>query len=249
MNMKKVASVIFLLVCFWQTMAQVTVTGLVQNSQTKEPVLYASVYVAGENIGTVTNDKGAFSIYITDTTRHAQLTFSCIGYEKKTLKISDILKNRVILMELSVATLKEAEIVALSQDRMATAVLKIANKYRTLTLEQSVKIFLSLQSFENKTEPLELIEAFYGGEASLKNGIQELYIKNGRIGLNVKENGFFFNLNYTSLLQRYRVFEKGNISGFPETPLHATSQNILQRLNTQKIKFRLKRNSAPLRGV
>jgi len=206
-----------------------TVTGVVQNSQTKEPVLYASVYVAGENIGTITNDKGAFSIYITDTTSHPQLTFSCIGYEKKTLKINDILKNNVILMDVSVATLKEAEIVAFSQDRMATAVWRVANKYRTLTLEQPVKIFLSLQSFENETEPLELIEAFYGGQASLKNGIQEMYIKNGRIGLNIKENGFFFNLNFTTLLQRYSVFEKGNISGFPDMPLHSTSADYMKK--------------------
>ncbi|MCL2511218.1 MAG: carboxypeptidase-like regulatory domain-containing protein [Bacteroidales bacterium] len=227
--MKKIICIVSLLVCFGQITAQITVTGVVQNSQTKEPVLFTSVYVAGENIGTITNDKGAFSIYITDTTRHAQLTFSCIGYEKNTLKISDILNNRLILMNESVATLKEAEIIAFSQDRMATAVWKIANKYRTLTLEQPVKIFLSLQSFENKTEPLELIEAFYSGRANLKNGIQEMYIKNGRIGLNNKEGSFFFNLNYTTLLQRYRVFEKGNISGFPDAPFHLTSADQIKK--------------------
>ena len=227
--MKRTTCIILLSLCFWQITAQVTVTGFVQNSQTKEPALYVSVHVAGENIGTVTNDKGAFSIYVIDTIKHPQLTFSCIGYEKKTLKICDILKNHLILLNISVATLKEAEIIAFSEDKMAAAVLKVANKYRTLALEHPAKIFLSLQSFEDKTEPLELIEAFYGGQASMKNGIQEMNIKNGRIGLNSKENGFFFNLNYTFLLQRYRVFEKGNISGFPDAPFHVASADQMKK--------------------
>ena len=224
--MKKVLFFLLLSVCFQQLTAQVTVTGVVQNSQTKEPVPYASVYVAGENIGTITNDNGAFSIYITDTIAHPQLTFSCIGYEKKVLKISDIIQNRLVLMEVSVAILQEAEIIAFSEERMATALLKVANKYRTLALEHPVKLFLSLQSFEDKTEPLELIEAFYGGRVNLKDGIREMYIKNGRIGLNTKENGFFFNLTYTSFLRRYHVFEKGNMAGFPDCPLHATPDQM-----------------------
>ena len=224
--MKKVLCFLLLSVCFQQLTAQVTVTGVVQNSQTKESIPYASVYVAGENIGTITNDNGAFSIYITDTIAHPQLTFSCIGYEKKVLKISDIIQNRLVFMEVSVAILQEAEIIAFSEERMATALLKVANKYRTLALEHPVKLFLSLQSFEDKTEPLELIEAFYGGRVNLKDGIREMYIKNGRIGLNTKENGFFFNLTYTSFLRRYHVFEKGNMAGFPDCPLHATPDQM-----------------------
>ncbi len=64
--------------------------GIVRDSISDEPLAYASVVVAGNKRGTVTDDKGIFEISVPSNTKALQIT--CVGYNKKVLPIK---RNRV----------------------------------------------------------------------------------------------------------------------------------------------------------
>lgn len=65
---------------------QFEVTGIVQDQESNEPLIYASVQIEGTTRGTVTNKDGAFSIKITD--RGARLLVRFIGYKPDTISVS-----------------------------------------------------------------------------------------------------------------------------------------------------------------
>lgn len=86
MKQKFLLSLLLILSCFIQTMAQQrTVTGTVTNSKDGTPLADASVTVVGEAGGTTTNSAGAFSINVSSNAK--QLQISHVGQETKTIAI------------------------------------------------------------------------------------------------------------------------------------------------------------------
>lgn len=73
-------------------LAQRTITGLVEDSQTKEPVMGASVAVKGTAKGAITDLDGKFSLSVPDG---ATLTVSFVGYTSKNLVLGD--KNDLVI--------------------------------------------------------------------------------------------------------------------------------------------------------
>ncbi|MFC4675169.1 SusC/RagA family TonB-linked outer membrane protein [Dysgonomonas termitidis] len=80
-------------VAFAQNM---TVTGVITDSQTKEPVIGASVAVKGTTTGTFSDENGQYSI---SAARNSTLTFSLLGYEAKEVTVTGEIMN-VTLMSL-----------------------------------------------------------------------------------------------------------------------------------------------------
>lgn len=95
---------IFLAICFLFlnfTFSQITINGIVK-SETNIPLQYVNIGIKNKNVGTISNEKGNFSITIDSANRHELVTFSYIGFEEKTLKIEDLLKlqfQEIILNE------------------------------------------------------------------------------------------------------------------------------------------------------
>lgn len=71
-----------------------TVTGVVTDKETKEPLLGATVYVSGSTNGVMTDMSGSYSITVSDT---ETLIFDMIGYEPISLLVG---KNTVINAEM-----------------------------------------------------------------------------------------------------------------------------------------------------
>lgn len=61
--------------------------------QNNKPISYANVWVENENIGVSTEENGQFSINVKD--KNQNLIFSALGFEKKTIKASEV--DKVIL--------------------------------------------------------------------------------------------------------------------------------------------------------
>jgi len=85
-------SFLFPLFCFSQTL-----TGIVIDKVTQEPIETVSVYFDNTTVGTTTNEKGEFSISYTDAIQ-TTLVISYLGYEK--VLIPDFRKNNNLLVEL-----------------------------------------------------------------------------------------------------------------------------------------------------
>jgi len=75
------------------------VRGTVLDSQTHEPVVFASVFIQGTNIGTVSNSNGRFLIKIPLKYKGKRLGFSSIGYKTKFVLPADLNKvdNKIYL--------------------------------------------------------------------------------------------------------------------------------------------------------
>lgn len=74
------------------------ISGMVRDSETLEPLPYASVKVDNAALATLTNDKGIFELTIPDDTRG--ITVACLGYETKNIGIK---KNKINIYNVMLA--------------------------------------------------------------------------------------------------------------------------------------------------
>ena len=95
---------IFLAICFLFlnfTFSQITINGIVK-SETNIPLQYVNIGIKNKNVGTISDEKGNFSITIDNTRINELLTFSYISFEEKTVKIEELIKlkfQEIILNE------------------------------------------------------------------------------------------------------------------------------------------------------
>jgi hypothetical protein len=76
-------------------------SGFITCMQTGQPVEYANIGIVGKNVGTVSNDKGYFSLQIEEKYNNDSLLFTCIGYRPYLIKVSEFrkLQNHSISLE------------------------------------------------------------------------------------------------------------------------------------------------------
>ena len=75
-----------------------TFSGTVIDSETKEPIEFASVYFDNTTIGTTTNTEGEFTIGYTDAIK-SSLIISYIGYKSQNIVDYRVRDNLVIALE------------------------------------------------------------------------------------------------------------------------------------------------------
>lgn len=85
-----------------------TISGVVLDQGTKDPLVGVSIAVKGASIGTITNLKGEFSL--NTPTPNATLIFSYIGYVTKELLLNEQTKSTILLAE-NLQTLDEVVVV------------------------------------------------------------------------------------------------------------------------------------------
>ncbi|MEO8569571.1 MAG: TonB-dependent receptor [Ginsengibacter sp.] len=125
MKEKFIFSLLLMLSCFIQTMAQQrTITGTVTNSNDGTPLADASVTAVGEKKGVVTNADGTFSINISSNIK--QLQISHVGQEMQTIAIPE---NSIVTVSLAAASgsLQDVVVVGYSSQRKATITGAIAS--------------------------------------------------------------------------------------------------------------------------
>lgn len=85
--------------------------GTVIDSNTKKPLVFASLTLEESNISTITNTEGEFSLKIPEDVSDANVLVSFLGYKTKTIPLSDFKNgNNKILMDISITELPEINI-------------------------------------------------------------------------------------------------------------------------------------------
>ena len=84
--MKKENYITVLLLISFSTWAQIT--GVVKDSLTKQTIPYVNISVENENKGTTSEENGTFSIHVSEKSK--KLIFSALGFERKTVQISEV---------------------------------------------------------------------------------------------------------------------------------------------------------------
>ncbi|MEZ2443248.1 SusC/RagA family TonB-linked outer membrane protein [Chitinophaga sp. RCC_12] len=96
------------------------VTGLVYDEKTSAPVIGASIIVSGSAKGTQTDEKGSF--VLRKLKEDEQLTITCIGYEKVTVKVPMGMSLVYVTMKTATSVLDQAVVQAygITSKRLAT---------------------------------------------------------------------------------------------------------------------------------
>ena len=98
--------------------------GLVINSKSKTPLIFASITVNGTNISTVSNSQGEFTLKVLKDQANHQITVSYVGYTSKVLNLSDLNNDSTIRLETYIEELDEIKIVVKDAKSLILEVLK-----------------------------------------------------------------------------------------------------------------------------
>jgi len=80
---------------------QIIIQGRILNKETHEPIPYTNIGIANSNVGTLSNEDGSFSIPIPNKLNKDTLTFSALGFAKRTIPIQFIRQQKELTILLS----------------------------------------------------------------------------------------------------------------------------------------------------
>lgn len=210
--------------CFALTSAAqtITISGKVQDKETKEPLPFASIGVVGTSLGTISNLSGEFDFHIPQTYRNNLIAINMLGYKvfeapiwslQKDSVVIEMEKSNFLLQEVLVSdSLTGGEIVQVALSRIPQNypdkpfmldcfyrdLKKVANTYISL-LEAALKVY-----DEDYTEPRNKLK--------LRERVALKEVRRS-LGYSSKFTSFFDNDNLLQdlLLEnmvRYRMFPK-----------------------------------------
>ena len=85
--------------------------GKVMDSDSKKPLVFATLSIENTNISTISNTEGEFALKVPNTMDQANVLISFLGYKTKLLPLSQLsAKNTKIYMEISVVELSEVSL-------------------------------------------------------------------------------------------------------------------------------------------
>ena len=105
--------------------------GIIVDSRTKNPIIFANVFLRGTNIGTVSNSEGEFLIKVPMYIENKVIEISSVGYKNYQIHV-DLLQpeDNEIIMEPNPIPIEEVTIINQeARDLIAAAVRKISSNY------------------------------------------------------------------------------------------------------------------------
>lgn len=90
------------------------IKGVVLDTQSKEPLPYTNIIVTSQNRGVISNEKGDFSLNISNLAKTDSISFQYIGYATKKRTVDELMLDATILLDQDVFSMNEVFI--LSQD-------------------------------------------------------------------------------------------------------------------------------------
>ena len=103
---------IIILVAFtFQVFAQIRISGSVLNEKSRQPIEFVNIGIVGKNIGTVSDRNGNFSLLIDVQHANDSLLFSYIGFESRSVRISEMRENGIITLSEKSQLLDEVVVV------------------------------------------------------------------------------------------------------------------------------------------
>lgn len=202
----------FFILQFSLTFSQITLNGIVK-SQSDTPLEYVNIGIKHQNIGTISSDKGYFSITVDSSKINETLSFSYLGFQEESLKIKDLLNSKFIEIILTEKTneLKEVVVIA-SKPRIAK---------------------LGTQSY------VTMVAGYVKANNDQNNDIQELAkeIKTNKPSLILDLNIHLFNVNIDSASFRINIYDiKDNL---PNEKINSKNIIVQKKIENGWNKFEL----------
>lgn len=183
------------------------------------PLAFASVKVLGENKGAISNEDGRFELK--GVSENDSLRISQYSVTARIVTVAYFLENDTLILDQ-----RFQEIEAVEVEGSKGALLKLFDAARAKIDKAAAvdsKGYFSMESSADGS-PVELIEAYYQGKT--RGGrIEELELKNGRIGLSTLDNQYYVSLSTTLILESYNLHKATSVN-FPDNPLMLSLRKI-----------------------
>ncbi|MFT5821061.1 MAG: hypothetical protein ACI8ZM_002310 [Crocinitomix sp.] len=201
--------------------AQIKIAGTIINSETGDPVPFAYVKKKKINRGAITNEDGYFEMVCWETDT---LIISFVSFDKVVVPYTYFIEHERMLLKPSNNELATVDVYAdfsflYDLFEVARQNLKDAETY-------PAKTYFALET-STSGMPIELLECYYNAEIG-PAGINDLELKNGRIGMSAESGTYYASLNTTQIISDYRLLHKRN-NKFPTNPLQL-NKNRLKRV-------------------
>lgn len=123
--MRLIKTILFTLLASHAIAQNITISGKVIDRETKEPLPFASVYVKGKAIGTISNLQGEFDFHIPSEYRNEMLVISMLGYGNFESPVWSMNESKSTLIEMTASAIVLQEV--LVQDSLSGGdILRIA---------------------------------------------------------------------------------------------------------------------------
>lgn len=190
--------------------SQVSLNLQLLDADSKQPVEFVNVGVLSKGLGTVSDENGYFKITIPDSLKNREFKMSCIGYETKTILVSDLIGLKTVSLKPSSFNLAEVKI---------TAKRKLKYKIKG-----------------NETKSKGIIAGFtsnsLGSELAIKLNITQPETKLKNVKFNIVANP------YDSLVFRFNVYNVGK-DGLPSVNILKEMILINPLVKTGLVEFNL----------
>lgn len=119
----------FISICQLVAQEQVTITGKLLDSISSEPLPFASIYLKGTTIGTVSNVEGSFAFHVPPEFKKDTIIISIIGYTSIRKAVTDFKENERIAFKERVFALNE---VVVTDEKPPTAKEIVKKAYQSI---------------------------------------------------------------------------------------------------------------------
>ena len=189
-------------------LSQITVTGLVLDSLTRQPIPFVSIGSKGDVNATMSNEEGRF---VLKGAENSVIEFHLLGYVVKHLPIVSLTSGATIWMVPSAQTLQEV-VVGSDDELLYQTLLAVRANFLKPTVDIARCYFL-LDTRVGQ-QPVELLEMYYN--AYWRAGcIEQLRFKNGRAAMAPVNDRYFMSKNHSALFKASAM-----LVAHPEMPVH-----------------------------
>lgn len=101
----------FVLTCLVTTAQKLTISGVVVDADSQEPLSFASVGIKGKSIGTITNVEGGFDFFVPEEYRNEIFVISMLGYKNFESPVWSVISDGIARLEMNKSTTVLEEVV------------------------------------------------------------------------------------------------------------------------------------------
>ncbi|MGJ8732120.1 MAG: carboxypeptidase-like regulatory domain-containing protein [Cellulophaga sp.] len=178
---------VFLISCFLFFLGQQDVNaqdynqfkGEIIDSNSKKPLVFATLTLANSNISTISNAEGKFSLKIPKETSNGQLIVSFLGYKTKTIALEDLKSgNNKIYLDITITELSEINI-SIPKDPRALVLETLKKRGENYFNDPTLMTAFYRESIKKRRKNISLSEAvvniYKAPYSNTRNDVVELY--------------------------------------------------------------------------
>jgi hypothetical protein len=218
-NDMRIRFTIIFLLCSVYSFSQTKIQGVVKDSKNSDALPYCNIAIKGTTKGTIANSDGVYQLTVDET--KDTVVFSLLGYERLVIPASKLYTSRAIYLTGKEIVLQEL-IVHANEDYLYNILEDCRKKLRKDNNQSESKMYYGLETQIND-QSAELLECYYN---AYLNGISidELRLKNGRVGLAIVGSRIFNNWETSIAISKLDLLNKNYY--YPSVPLQYTKKEM-----------------------